>query len=115
MPKPEEVAEFLKVFQARMRALGIVFQDQREKNTQAIAELGITRNERIKVLEDLTAMDYSEGPMKDWDNGPELWVFGKELKHRELYIKVTLGILKTGAVVCISFHPAEHPMKFPLR
>lgn len=115
MPTPSEVAAFLKEFHARMKVWGVVFQDKREKNTAAIFELGITRNERIKVLEELTAMDYSEGPIKDWDRGPSLWVFGKELKARELYIKITLGMSREGQVVCISFHPAEHPMKFPNR
>lgn len=115
MPTEEEVHAFLQQFHARMKIWSIVFQDKREKNTKAILDLGITRNERIKVLEELTAMDYSEGPMKDWDKGPDLWVFGKELKRHELYIKITLGLHITGGVVCISFHPAEHPMKFPNR
>ncbi|MBS1941268.1 MAG: toxin [Bacteroidetes bacterium] len=115
MPTPAEVEAFLKEFHARMKVFGVYFRDRREKNTVAVFELGITRNERIKVLEELNAMDYSEGPIKDWDGGPALWVFGKELKAQELYIKITLGVSGDGKVTCISFHAAEHPMKFPLR
>lgn len=115
MPTPAKVEAFLREFHARMKVWGVFFQDRREKNTVAIVELGITRNERIKVLEELIAMDYCEGPMQDWDNGPDLWVFGKELKAHELYIKITLGVTGDGKVTCISFHAAEHPMKFPLR
>ncbi|MBL7945182.1 MAG: type II toxin-antitoxin system MqsR family toxin [Flavobacteriales bacterium] len=115
MPTSAEVEAFLAAFHARMKVWGVLFQDGREKNTVALFELGIARNERIKVLEELTAMDYSEGPIKDWDKGPDLWVFGKELKAQELYIKITLGVTGDGKVVCISFHAAEHPMKFPLR
>jgi len=115
VPTSDEVEFFLKQFHARMKVWGVFFHDKREKNTTAVFELGITRNERIKVLSELTAMDYSEGPIKDWDQGPALWVFGKELKARELYIKITLGVTGEGKVICISFHAAEHPMKFPLR
>lgn len=115
MPTPDEVEAFLAEFHARMKVWGVFFHDRREKNTAAVFALGITRNERINVLSELTAMDYSQGPMKDWDSGPDLWVFGKELKAHELYIKITLGLSGDGKVVCISFHPSEHPMKFPNR
>lgn len=98
-----------------MKVFDVLFMDDREKNTAALMALGMTRNQRKQVLEELTAMDYCEGPLKDWINGPDLWVFGKALKGTELYIKVTLGLTKTGSVVCISFHPAEHPMKYPLQ
>lgn len=115
MPTLAEVEAFLAEFHARMKVWGVFFQDRREKNTLAVFELGITRNERIRVLEELNAMDYSEGPITDGDGGPALWVFGKELKAQEIYIKITLGVTGDGKVVCISFHAAEHPMKFPLR
>lgn len=115
MSTPAGVEAFLKEFHARMKVWGVFFHDRREKNTTAVLELGITHNERIKVLSELAAMDYSEGPITDWDKGPALWVFGKELKAHELYIKVTLGVTGEGKVTCISFHAAEHPMKFPLR
>ena len=110
-----EVEAFLREFHARMKVWDVLFMDDREKNTVSVMALGITRKQRKQVLEELTAMDYSEGPIKDWIDGPDLWVFGKALKGTELYIKVTLGLTKTGSVVCISFHAAEHPMKFPLQ
>jgi len=115
MPTPLEVEAFLAEFHARMKVWDVFFMDEREKNTMAFADLGITRNERKQVLEVLTAMDYSEGPKKDWLGGPDLWIFGKALSGTDLYIKVTLGLARTGEVICISFHAAEHPMKFPLR
>lgn len=115
MPSPAEVEAFLIEFHARMKVWDLFFLDDREKNTASIMALGITRNQRKQVLEELTAMDYCEGPIKDKNKGPALWVFGRVLKGTELYIKVTLGLAPTGKVVCISFHPAEHPMKFPLQ
>jgi hypothetical protein len=44
--------------------------------------------------------------------GADMWVFGKIVKEKEIYIKITMGF--SGAkVICISFHFAEHPMKYP--
>jgi hypothetical protein len=43
-----------------------------------------------------------------------MWVFGKQVKKKEVYIKVSMGIENTGAV-CISFHIAEHPIKYPFK
>jgi hypothetical protein len=43
-----------------------------------------------------------------------MWVFGKQLKNKEVYIKVSMGRENNGAV-CISFHIAEHPMNYPLK
>jgi len=115
MPTPLEVEAFLAEFHTRMKVWDVFFKDDREKNTLALTKMGITRDQRKQVLEELTPMDYSEGPKKDWVDGPALWVFGKALKGTDLYIKVTLGLTSTGSVVCISFHAAEHTMKFPLR
>ncbi|MBK9059813.1 MAG: type II toxin-antitoxin system MqsR family toxin [Flavobacteriales bacterium] len=77
--------------------------------------MGIVPNMRKAVLNELTMKDFSEGPMKDaLNSGPDLWVFGKEVKEHEVYIKVTLGMQKEGPVLCISFHPSKQPTKFPL-
>ena len=46
-------------------------------------------------------------------HGP-MWVFGKDVKGREIYIKIALG-RKNSSTVCISFHIAEHPMIYPLK
>ena len=116
MPTPDEVEAFLKEFHVRMKVWSVVFRDDRTKNATALVELGIVPNARKRILEELTAMDFSEGPMKDkLNSGPDLWVFGKELKEHELYIKVTLGFEVHVPVFCISFHASEHPMKFPFK
>jgi len=43
-----------------------------------------------------------------------MWVFGKEVKKKEVYIKISMGIENTNAI-CISFHIAEYPMKYPYK
>ena len=57
--------------------------------------------------------DYSQGPIPDkLQGGADLWVFGKIVKGKEIYIKITMGI-KGAQVICISFHIAEHRMSYP--
>jgi len=71
--------------------------------------------QRDKVLKALLLQDYSEGPLQDaLHKGAGMWVFGKKVKDKEIYIKITMGIF--GAqVICISFHIAEHEIKYPCK
>jgi hypothetical protein len=67
------------------------------------------------LLANLAATDYSEGPIPETLNkGTDMWVFGKEVNKREVYIKITMGFNGTQ-VICISFHLAEYPMIYPLK
>lgn len=70
----------------------------------------------MKCLSELKPTDYSEGPLKEdfYGGNHEMWVFGKEMKKKEVYIKITLGNRGDDAI-CISFHLAEHPIKYPFR
>jgi hypothetical protein len=43
-----------------------------------------------------------------------MWIFGKEVKQNEVYIKLSMGILN-GKAVCLSFHVAEHPLIYPFK
>lgn len=39
-------------------------------------------------------LDYSEGPITDELNKHgEMWVFGKDVKGTEVYIKISMGVL----------------------
>lgn len=109
------VASFLKDFKEKMRFWDVFFRDDRWKNVQTLVELEFRPIERKKVLEALTPRNYSEGPLIDTLNqGAEMWVFGKQIKKREVYIKITMG-MANSAVICISFHLAEHKMQYPLK
>ncbi len=78
-------------------------------------DLDITREERLAALAKLASEDYSEGPLEEkLHGGQDMWVFGKEVKSKELYIKIALGF-KGAKVICISFHVAEHKMSYPLK
>ncbi|NOZ36016.1 MAG: toxin [Chlorobi bacterium] len=115
MSKKENVEKFLKDFKAKMDFWGIVFRDDRGKNSQTLLDLEITPNKRKEVLKKLEIKDYSEGPLEDKLNkGPDMWVFGKTIKNREIYIKITMGMLNNN-VICISFHVAEFNINYPLK
>jgi hypothetical protein len=111
----EEVQRFLEQFNAKVKVFGIVFRDDRQKNKEALEQLEITPMQREMIVRNLQVQDYSEGPIIDVLNQQgEMWVFGKDVKDREVYIKITLGY-QNGQTICISFHIAEHPMQYPFK
>ena len=111
----EEVEVFLQSFHEKVEVFGILFRDDRAKNRNALFDLDITRFERMEVIKSIESEDYSEGPITDeLNHGSEMWVFGKDVKDIEVYIKITMGGFN-GRSICISFHRAEHPMNYPLK
>lgn len=67
------------------------------------------------IIESLIADDYVEGPVIDTLNQlGEMWVFGKDVKGREVYIKIMIDE-QVSQTICISFHLAEYPLKYPLK
>ena len=110
----EEVEKFLHRMKEKIRFFGIIYRDDRGKNMQTLATLEITPMFRDKVILKLGVEDYSEGPLIDsLNNFGELWVFGKDVKNNEVYIKISLDA-GTNAL-CISFHIAEYKMQFPYK
>jgi len=115
MTAKQEVENFLKEFNAKMKIWDILFRADRDCNIQALADLDIRPIDRKKVLENLKAVDYSEGPLKEklYRSG-DMWVFGKEIKNQEVYIKITMGTVNQH-VICISFHIAKRKMNYPFK
>jgi|SRR6185312_12824496 len=108
-----EIKIFLQDFHIKMDIWGIIVRDDRGKNTQTILDLEITKDYRNNVLKDLEVDDYSEGPLEEkLYGGANMWVFGKIVKGKEIYIKITMG-MSGSKVICISFHIAEHKMNYP--
>jgi hypothetical protein len=115
MALADHVQYFIEDFKTKLGVWGVVFRDDRGKNAQALLELEITPAYRAKVLSELKVADYCAGPITEALNGgADMWVFGKNIKDRDIYIKITLGMANMQ-VICISFHVAEHPMKYPLK
>ena len=115
MTSRREVEKYLKDFKNKIRIFGILFLDERGKNAQTLADLDITPNKRIEIINELTLEDYSEGPVDEkMREILPLWVFGKIVKNKEIYIKVSMGVPNSDAV-CISFHIAQHPIDYPFK
>jgi hypothetical protein len=111
----EEVESFLNELHTKMKIFGILFRDDRGKNQATLQELEIVPSYRTVVIENLRVEDYVQGPVVDELNRlGEMWVFGKDVKGREVYIKVMItGV--TSQTICISFHIAEHPLIYPFK
>lgn len=115
MSTEAEVNSFLKEFKDKMKIWDVLFRDDRGKNAQALIDLEIRPIERKAILMALEAKDYSEGPLEEsLYGGADMWVFGRNVKVREVYIKITMGAMGSS-VICISFHIAQHKMVYPLK
>lgn len=115
MATQEDVEIFLKQFRVKMEIFGIIFRNDRGKSIQTLLDLNITELERLQVVKTIEIEDYSEGPIADTlNNGMDMWVFGKDVHDKEVYIKITMG-LNGLHTICISFHVAEYPMNYPFK
>lgn len=109
------VGKFLAEFKIKLKIWDVLYRDDRGKNAQTLIDLEIRPIERNTILEKLEIEDYAEGPLSEkLYGGADMWVFGKIVKQKEVYIKITMG--QPGlSVICISFHLAERKMIFPLK
>ena len=115
MDPKEEVSQFLNEFKVKMKVFQILFRDERKKNTQALLSLEMTPDARKKIIESLEVEDFCEGPIDDKLYGvASMWVFGKNFKKTEIYIKISMG-RPNNSVLCVSFHDAEHKMSYPFK
>lgn len=87
----------------------------REAFIKTLTLLGITRRICYDELLSLSVEDYCQGPENDRDRPGEVWVFGRHLEGKEIYIKLKLAKAgKETIAKCLSFHVAEFPLCFPL-
>jgi len=115
MVSKQEVEKFLKELNVKTEVFGILFLDDRGKNQQTLHDLEISPVRLKEIIANLRPEDYCEGPLEEKMRGIlPMWVFGKEVKQKEVYIKVSMG-LDNNRAVCISFHIAEHPMNYPYK
>ena len=111
MASRRQIAEFLRAFKERREKVGGVYVVDRVKNRDALAELGFTKKQREEIILSLIPEDYCEGPYQDREGPGMWWVFGKIEEGREIYIRLKL----THGPICLSFHPAERPLSYPLK
>ena len=104
----QEVEQFLNQFNIKFDVWGIFYLN-RDKNNEALKALGFTAKARDEIVRQLKSDDYVETLQADFFN--EMWVFGRDVDGSELYIKIALGQPNSNTI-CISFHVAEHPIKY---
>lgn len=111
----KEVEQFLKEIKEKINFFDVVFRP-RVKNLEDLATLDITPIKRKEYLMNLSTENYYSGPNKDtYDTTkPDYYEFGIQIKGKEVYIKISPGQFNKS-VDCMSFHIAEHPMKYPLK
>lgn len=114
--KREKVAKFLKEFKkiaTTGRGLDLI---PRAENITCLAELRITKKNQKEEIMNLTVDDHCEGPEPDKDRPGEVWLFGKRISGKEVYIKLKIAqVGKETIAKCLSFHPARHPLSFPFK
>jgi hypothetical protein len=113
--KSEEVIQFLLEFKAVFQT-GRFYVIDRDKNNQALIELGLTKKIRSEIILGLSVTDYCSGPEPDRDRAGFVWIFGTYLDEVEIYIKLKVAqIGPTKIAKCISFHKSQTPLTYPLR
>jgi len=113
MTTKDEIEGFLSDFKQKLEFWGLQIRLDRKKNIDTLAELELTALKLKGILKELKINDYSQGPEEDiLYKSQDMWIFGKNIKGREVYIKITLGQL-SDKVICISFHFSEYPMQYP--
>jgi hypothetical protein len=115
MATKQEIEQFLNELKDKIRFFEISFRP-RDKNLQALADLDITAIKRLEYIMNLKAEDYYAGPKNDTYNTtlPAYYEFGVQIKGIEVYIKISKGLTNKPAD-CMSFHPAEFTMTYPLK
>lgn len=113
----DRIRSFLKEFKMIASGSGIHVVN-RTVNINALAEMGLTSKNREDEILSLSVADYCGGPERDRDKPGEVWMFGKQVGEKEVYIKLKIAEVTSvpgaeGKIAkCISFHAAEHTLRF---
>ncbi len=79
-----------------------------------LLDLEYDSSDIIDRLKELTVREYSETLFdRDDDKPPLLFVFGKDINSKQVYIKLKIKGERSKRVLCLSFHYAERQMEFP--
>ena len=91
--------------------------DEIEYSTDyTMADMDYDSSDVVERLKELTVAEYSETLVdKDDDKPPLLFVFGKDVNSKLVYIKLKIKGVTTKRVLCLSFHYAKHDMEFPYK
>lgn len=88
--------------------------DKKYTTSYTTLALEYDNNDIVEVLKTLTVEDYSETKIDTDDiHPPILYVFGKKIDEKLVYIKLKIRERNRRCIVCVSFHFAMRPIAFP--
>mgnify|MGYP007090614807 CR=1 FL=1 len=88
--------------------------DQKFSTPYTLLDLDYDAGDVVERLKELTVEEYSETKIdKDDLNPPLLFVFGKDIDNRLVYVKLKIKGDQQRHVLCVSFHYAKDKMTFP--
>ena len=88
--------------------------DDEHSTNYTIIDLEYDTYDVIERIRELTLSEYSETKI-DYDdlNPPLLFVFGKTINNKLVYIKLKIKENQNKYIFCVSFHYAKDKMNFP--
>ncbi|HBA49662.1 MAG TPA: hypothetical protein DCZ91_18065 [Lachnospiraceae bacterium] len=88
--------------------------DQKYSTAYTLLDLDYDTEDVVERLKELTIAEYSETKIdKDDLNPPLLFVFGKDIYSKLVYVKLKMKGDQHRHVLCVSFHYAKERMAFP--
>jgi hypothetical protein len=110
-----KVSEFLQEFREIVSQTGL-YVISRSQNQRDLSRLELDERTRKSEILGLSVEEYCSGPEPDKDKPGEVWIFGKMIGAREVYIKLKIakGARKPRAI-CLSFHLARSRLSYPYK
>lgn len=88
--------------------------DQKFSTPYTLLELDYNAEDVAERLKELTIEEYSETKIDKNDlNPPLLFVFGKDINKKLVYVKLKIKGNQQRHILCVSFHYAKESMTFP--
>lgn len=88
--------------------------DQKFSTPYTMLDLDYDTDDVVNRLKELSISEYSETKIdKDDLNPPLLFVFGKDINNKLVYVKLKIKSNQQKSILCVSFHYAKESMKFP--
>ena len=116
----EELKEILEAEDFNIDSNLLIIRSSKEEieysTNYTMTDLDYDSSDIVERLKELTVSEYSETLIdKDDDKPPLLFVFGKDINSKLIYIKLKIKGETTRRVLCLSFHYAKHDMEFPYK
>jgi len=85
----------------------------RDKNISTITRLELTTSDIKEEIMSLSLLDYCDGPCQNPKIKGDVWIFSKEVRGEELYVKLKLsGDSKLRQLRVLSFHEPERKLHY---